>query len=367
MAVHVSEVSVESFRGLRGLRLEGLNDINILTGDNNSGKTSVLELLSTLAGPSTFEAWRSCARPSTRARARRMYFEEFYSLFPVDDARKRVAYGVIMSGCRHSVSLEAELYEAQLSSAEIDFISGLPKGLRSEDENQDKSATRMELRSIVDGITSDLGEIYDFQFLIRRQRPVATELAGHIAHAVYVPAFAHASGGLPIRDSLLNDEAYEDLLAVVREFDPDVTAITAVPSEHPGMTPDFRVLSRGHGEGMPLASYGDGMKKAVMLCSQAIRARGGLLLVDEFETAIHTSAMSPTFSVLLRTALRVGAQVIMTTHSKEAIEKVLDLGGGLEDHINLYTLYNYEGGSLARRMTCAEAIEAAESLGIDLR
>jgi hypothetical protein len=202
-----------------------------------------------------------------------MYFEEFYSLFPVDDARKRVAYGVIMSGCRHSVSLEAELYEAQLSSAEIDFISGLPKGLRSEDENQDKSATRMELRSIVDGITSDLGEIYDFQFLIRRQRPVATELAGHIAHAVYVSAFAHASGGLPIRDSLLNDEAYEDLLAVVREFDPDVTAITAVPSEHPGMTPDFRVLSRGHGEGMPLASYGDGMKKAVGLTRENRRKR----------------------------------------------------------------------------------------------
>ena len=77
--------------------------------------------------------------------------------------------------------------------------------------------------------------------------------------------------------------------------------------------------------------------------------------------------MSSTFSALLRTALRVGAQVIMTTHSKEAIEKVLGLGGGLEDHINLYTLYKHEGRSLARRMTCAEAVEASEFLGIDLR
>ena len=367
MAVHMSEVSVDSFRGLRGLRLVGLNDINILTGDNNSGKTSVLELLTTLAGPSTFEAWRSCTRPSTRSRSRSMYFEEFYSLFPVDDARRRVAYTVNTPSCDHSVSLEAELYETQLSSAEMDQINGLPKSLRSKDENQDTVATCMELRATVDGVTFDLQEIYDFQSFVRRRLPVAAKLASHFVNTVYVPSFAHASGVLAIRDSLLSSEAYEDLLAVMREFDPDVTAITAVPSERPYMTPDFRVLSKGRDEGLPLSAYGDGMKKAIMLCSKAIQARGGLLLVDEFETAIHTSAMSSTFSALIRTALRVGAQVVMTTHSKEAIEKILDLSGDFENHINFYTLYKHEGRSLSRRMTCAEAIEASDILGIDLR
>jgi len=367
MAVHVSAVSVESFRGLRGLRLEGLNDINILTGDNNSGKTSVLELLTTLDGPSTFEAWRSCTRPSTRSRPRRMYFEEFYSLFPVDEVKKRVAYDVSMPGGSHSVSLEAELYETQLSSAEMDRVNGLPKGMRSNDENQDNAAICMELRATVDGVTHDLQEIYDFQYRVRNWRPVGSTFSDGIVKTVYVSSFAHASGMLAIRDSLLSSEAYEDLLAVMREFDPDVTDIRAVPPEYPHMTPDFRVFSKGRDVGLPLSAYGDGMKKAVMLCSKAIQARGGLLLVDEFETAIHTSAMSPTFSALLRTALRVDAQVIMTTHSKEAIEKVLGLGGELEDRINLYTLYKHEGRSLVRRMTCAEAIEASDSLGIDLR
>ena len=57
----------------------------------------------------------------------------------------------------------------------------------------------------------------------------------------------------------------------------------------------------------------------------------------------------------------------MTSHSKEAIEKVLGLDEHIQQSINLYTLYKHKGSNLVRRMTCAEAIEASDYLGIDLR
>lgn len=42
MAIHLNEFNIEHFRGINHLELKDLNDINIITGDNNSGKTSVL-------------------------------------------------------------------------------------------------------------------------------------------------------------------------------------------------------------------------------------------------------------------------------------------------------------------------------------
>ena len=45
MAEHIRELFIHDYKGIHELKLQHLNSINILTGDNNSGKTSVLEVL----------------------------------------------------------------------------------------------------------------------------------------------------------------------------------------------------------------------------------------------------------------------------------------------------------------------------------
>lgn len=57
MAVYLQDFHISSYRGIKGLSLSGLNHINILTGDNNSGKTTILELISTIDDPANVESW----------------------------------------------------------------------------------------------------------------------------------------------------------------------------------------------------------------------------------------------------------------------------------------------------------------------
>ena len=52
-------VSIHGFRGLRQLRLENLGRINLLVGENNCGKTSVLEAMSVLCDPFNPHEWLS--------------------------------------------------------------------------------------------------------------------------------------------------------------------------------------------------------------------------------------------------------------------------------------------------------------------
>ena len=366
MAVHIKDLLIDSFRGIKSLRLENLNGINLLTGDNNSGKTSVLELLSVLNNPSTFAAWSGCTRPSTRLTSRRMFFEEFYSLFPADDERKRISFSVSMgNGEFNHIALEADIYDTQLSDGEMDDINGI-RVTDDVSQVQNQIARCMELRAHVNERQTELGDLYDFQYRIRLDRFRAKESNG-IIKAIYVGPFSYASRQSTLRTVLSDRKAYEGLLDVLKEFDPHVTAITAIPPEHSGMVPDFRILSDDRREALPLSAYGYGMKKALMLTANIVDAAGGILLLDEFETAIHTSAMSATFQSLLSSALRMNTQVFMTSHSKEAIEKVLGLNEHIRQNINLYTLYRHKGSNLVRRMTCAEAIEASDYLGIDLR
>ena len=51
MAIHIKDFSIGSFKGIKDLSLKDLNHINIITGNNNKGKTSILELLYTINYP----------------------------------------------------------------------------------------------------------------------------------------------------------------------------------------------------------------------------------------------------------------------------------------------------------------------------
>src|SRR5438045_9351098 len=58
---HIDGFSIHQFRGIQDLKLEGLGQINLLVGDNNSGKTSVLEALSLYSNPLEERRWRQVA------------------------------------------------------------------------------------------------------------------------------------------------------------------------------------------------------------------------------------------------------------------------------------------------------------------
>jgi AAA15 family ATPase/GTPase len=49
MDLKIGTLDIQRFRALRQLKIEGLGRVNLLTGRNNTGKSSVLEALRILA------------------------------------------------------------------------------------------------------------------------------------------------------------------------------------------------------------------------------------------------------------------------------------------------------------------------------
>ena len=162
-------------------------------------------------------------------------------------------------------------------------------------------------------------------------------------------------------------EMYEQMLQVLKEYDEDIISINYDDNERRIGKGTYKILSKSNKKALPLNVYGDGMKKAILLMSAVIAAKDGILLLDEFETAIHTSAMNKTFKWIIESCKKLNVQVFMTSHSKEAIDKVLKCSPECIDDMAVYTLYKDSEGTSVRRLDGKMAIEAQDEMGLELR
>ena len=363
MERHIQNFTIHAYKGIHNLTLENLNVINILTGDNNSGKTSVLELLSTLKSPESTRSWDM--RSGANGWGYRLCFNYFYNMFPIDEEKKEISYSFIeQNGQENTVMLKAEFEETQITEKEMYRLNGLSRTGSAKREEELIDTTCMQLVTYINGDAVNEDRIYDFQTILssRRNRKV------HFVKTLYISPVAYASGSLPMNEILSDPELYAEMLNILQIFDENITNINALKDDKNPFTTEYMVLTKSHAKALPLTAYGDGMKKAMLLLSAVVSAQNGILLLDEFETAIHTSAMDSVFSWLLQSAIRLNVQVFLTSHSnKEAIDKVLRCSPDLQPYINLYTLYNYDGQNYIRRMSCEEAINARDNLGLELR
>ncbi len=364
MEKHIQEFTIHAYKGIHDLKLEDLNCINILTGDNNSGKTSVLELLSTLDNPQSMRTWTLCARTERLFPRNRLYFNSFYNMFPIDNEKKEISYTFTEAGhVPNTVSLSAEIEETQLPENEMYRLNGFLRTGSSKQANEIIDTLCMHLYTYINNQKVNEDIIYDFQNRISR----SVDKNFGFVRSVYVSPVDHAGGSINLNHILSDPELYEEMIRILQAFDNNITNINAIKNDNVPFITEYMVLTKNHSKALPLTAYGDGMKKAMLLLSAVVSARDGILLLDEFETAIHTSAMDSIFSWLLTSAIQLNVQVFLTSHSKEAIEKVLQCNTELQPYINLYTLYNFEGKNFVRTMTCQEAIHAKDNLGLELR
>lgn len=372
---YIRNLNIKSFRGISSLQLDNLLRINILTGDNNCGKTSVLEVLQSYRNPEDFRVWGGLLRrkyPSPKPLAF-SYYDGFYDLFNINNQDKKLEYiiesqnAVIGTQTDH-ICLLAKVRDEEVSGEEYRKIQGLTY-LEQDNEQlaieNSYPLKRMDIQiKINDKIVSE-GYIYEGQRRIEDNNILASYKRER--NIVYISPSRHTEADVYLTDILKYPELYEEMLGILREYDKDIISINYDNDTRYTGRGIYKILSKSYKEALPLNVYGDGMKKAILLMSAVLKAQNGILLLDEFETAIHTSAMERTFRWILETCLKLNVQVFLTSHSKEAIDKVLKCSENVKSNTSLYTLYKEEDKIAVRRLSGEKAIEVQDEMGLELR
>ena len=334
-----STVHVDRYRGIDGLVLEDLRRVNLISGVNNAGKTSLLEAIYLLAHQNDETAlldvhrWRGRIEgepdPVWLVRQLPPVIRLSGSFDDVPDNSCRLDIrrldepdGNIRDQTYFLANLAlASNYGNRGQSAEVALFSNRPPRASFQGRH-------WLCRS---ALTSSFWSNRLDTIVKANETALATGSKAKVIEFIKSRVDAH----------LINIELVDEqrrFLVSHQDFDP---------------APD-------------LSSFGDGMRRVFEIGLLFAGVRGGVLLIDEFENAIHPELLIAFTRVVQELAVEHNVQVFLTTHSKEALDAFI-LNDYATDDIAGYALCREDNGVVVRRFDGAKLERLHHALDFDLR
>lgn len=360
MTRRLQNLRVKNFRQLKDLSIESLGDVNLIVGGNNSGKSTFLEAIRLLAGRGA---------PSLIEELLASHGEYQFGPSPsVDvDAPGGRALANLFSGRRFPFEDDEPISIGEMHGGlglQLEHVA-LEEFFEERDVNGETLTTRRLRRVPKDSASSDSEFVEAFEI----QSTDDTGLFPSAARSIAVPltdffssrrALARAryeDAALPVpvsyvgsqaggRDSLAElwdevvlTEGERYALEALQLIEPKTSGLAfvlqaklrwlkGVDRPHEDRVAVVKLL--GVPSPIPLRAMGDGMTRVLHLVLSALRAKGGFLLVDEFENGLHYSIQQQIWEILFFLAKLNDVQIFATTHSSDCVRAFSKVAVGSE-------------------------------------
>jgi energy-coupling factor transporter ATP-binding protein EcfA2 len=355
-------LEIEQFRGIRELKLEQLGDVNLLLGDNDSGKTSVLEAVRMFEAPDNINMIIRNARE--RLLISKLYIWESYTLleclcnlFPFSQESKRLSLRAGIDGIDQTLAISGELFHIlrPVSAEEL-------RGYLYSEKSKNVELIEREVLTF-QGNIDYRGKTIPISIDEYYSRPSLTKPFQTIK---YMAPGDHLTGRNNASIYRTSKKQELEIVKLLKLIDPDIEGFKLVENEMPGGR--NQVIEHKRFGNIPLYSYGDGMKKILALASYVLSAKGGVLLIDEIETSLQASHLKRVFAWLLRACRQFEVQLFVTTHSLEAVSALA--GCAVEDRECDLVCYRLEadgGKTFGNRFSEEELDSMVNGRGFDVR
>ena len=359
----IKSFQIDGFRGIRNLSVERLNKVNLIVGDNNSGKTSVLEALQLLRNPSQVSNLYRVARfrdnlfPIGIA----PLYENVLCLFP--HAEKQLSLGVSAQFDNQPVGcfISGEQTRILIDVTEINGTYLRKAEMLGESEAD-------QFQGIIEYVNGAQKGETPFQINTYSKSSGAAIARKDTIKMAYVSPCDHLRGN--IISQIIRNEGYKEIcIRALRLFDEEIEDILILKSTVGVRSVDY-IRHRSLGI-MPLATFGDGIKKVLVLANAIAQAKNGVLFIDEVETAIHKKYYDEIFRFIVKACAAFNVQTFITTHSIEAVDGLLATQDYIEqtvmDDISVITIKRANGQTYSRVLTGREVAADREAFGFEVR
>lgn len=286
---HFSSITISRFRGLENFVLEKLNRINIFAGLNNSGKTSILEAVYLLANLNNIHAFFEIEK------YRAKFSGELHAKWLENNFLSHIELAGIFNGDPAKVSIE--------SGPTVEPIdkSGYLTTIRLYSEFAKKG------REARVHLYSDKKSGFFFEERVALCNSIMTS-----------PYRLNESDLQNAHMKAVKEKNLDIIIDFIRStVDPTIQKIQMA---HTAGINRFLVTSDRFDKSVDLTSYGEGVQRVFQIGLFLAYASNGVLLIDEFETAIHKNLLIDFSRFVHQLAGKFNVQVFLTSHSKECVD-----------------------------------------------
>lgn len=315
-------LEIQGFRVFRRLKIDGLGRVNLVTGRNNTGKSSLLEAVRLLAFGGSASILSALLRDREMdllddedgegLSENAVFVQSLFNGFPQSTEEGERHLDIFASGVHQDTRIRVE----QALYYEVRAENGLRRLTRQK---------QLDLFGREEGIPVleiDVGadkRVVPLDSLRRPSRRYNLPPERSLVPCVYVsPYVAERTASLgPLWDRIALSDMEKDVVDALRIIDPSISAVSMV-GDRPSRTAIVR--AEGIPRPVPLRTFGDGLNRLFGLVLSIVNAKDGLLLIDEFENGIHHSAQLEAWRMVFRLARQLDIQVLATSHSWDSVE-----------------------------------------------
>lgn len=342
---YLSYLNIKYFRGIEDLELNNLSTINIIVGDNNCGKTSLLEAITLLESPDSIR--NMLVNASKRDSNNISKFELFLEMFPKNqDYERSIHLKSIINDADNDLKIKGNISEV------IDF-----------DNNDIEFESKVFEGNII--LRQDNQDILNKSIYIQENKQLRLSGSQNIVNIVYVTPYDHFKEGLLNRTiDAIRDGEKQDIVKLLKMFDSNICGFEILPNQN-----NATVIYIEHNKYglMPLSSFGDGVKKVITLASSLVSSKGGILLIDEIETAIHKNMIGEVFNWFTKACFKYSVQLICTTHSLEVIDAMINSVNDNLTELVCFRIESQEDSIYTTRFSGNKLKDIRTLLGQDVR
>ena len=370
----ITQLDIHNFRGLEDVRLPRLSRINLISGRNGVGKTSVLEAVYLISAPQAHDPItaindvRGVSPPS---------IDDFYTDVFSDFDNKRTINISAKYGQENKLGVLRIFMRDRIDRS-------IPRGNstgRSGSILGGVDLTSSQFEVVFDRTQPDGSEMETTAWLSSRLqagRPIGEpedRIEVHAPPTDHIrvnPVYYLAPAGLrsqaiwaSLFGQLQRDGSDGDIIDLLRTIEPRIQGIVPITSRS-GVVVHAKV--NGMRQAMPLTLIGEGLNRVFQLAVLARSAQGGVLLIDEIENGLHFRSLPQMFSNLYELATLFDVQVFAVTHSDECVESARTAIGTTElRELSYYRLDRTKNGVIKAFHFDIDKLDRAHASHMEVR
>ncbi len=379
----IRDLNIKNYRCFEDFYVDGLAQVNLIVGDNNSGKTSLLEAIYILMNQDKTHDLEKAFADIFKSR------NEFFNVIEesiIDDSlfirNKRLSINYVTDYLFYNFN-QKNLICIYSEEEKAKVVNILPDNshfylIYNKQEKKDDYGEFIGIFNNTTGkikfIPLDLESSNNPDLLTLLKSPLIKR---------DLPRNSEKNDSKIILCKLISTRAksYEEVANLwdkISMTPKEKRIIEALNIIHPEIERIGFTVSRGinqirlklkdKDQLIPIGSLGEGINKILTLAMFTVTSENGVLLIDEIETGLHYKAQTDMWRLLIKTAQELNVQIFATTHSwdcicafQEALEDIEDQSVG-----KLFRLDN-KYGKLRAVEYKADEVSIAVDQGIEVR